>query len=159
MFHVAQLNVALPREPLESELLSEFVAALGPVNATADGSPGFVWRLQGDGGDATSIRVLDDERLIVNMSVWETIEDLTAFVYRSGHVAVMRRRREWFERIAFHMVLWWVPEGHLPAVAEGMERLAHLRAHGPSPQAFTFRARFAPDLDVVIVDDVGCPAG
>ena len=92
-FHLAQVNIALPLEPLESELLREFVEGLEPVNALADGSPGFVWRLQGESGDATSIRAFDDDRLIVNMSVWESLEALRAFVYTSGHVQYMRRRR------------------------------------------------------------------
>lgn len=138
------------------------MAQLDPVNAIADQAPGFVWRLQTDEGNATSISVLGNERLIVNMSVWESIDQLADFVYRSGHVAVMRRRREWFERIKVFMALWWVPAGHLPTVAEAEERLEHLRIHGPATHAFTFRRRFpppggvqAPELD----DDLlSCPA-
>jgi heme-degrading monooxygenase HmoA len=110
-FHIAQVNLALPREPLDSELLREFVEALEPVNALADASPGFVWRLQTEDGDATAIRAFDDDRLIVNMSVWDSIEALRAFVYSGAHVAVMRRRREWFERIESHLALWWLPAG------------------------------------------------
>src|ERR671930_768101 len=105
-FHLAQLNIALPREPLDAPLLAEFVARLEPVNAQADASPGFVWRLQTEDGDATGIRAFGDDRLIVNMSVWESLEALRAFVDSGGHVAVMRRRREWFERIESHLVLW-----------------------------------------------------
>ena len=125
------------------------MANLDPINALADDSPGFVWRLQDDDGHATSIRAYEDERMIINMSVWESIDDLAQFVYRSGHVAVMRRRREWFERMRMYMVLWWVPEAHIPTIAEAQERLAHIEAHCPSPHAFTFKQRFAPDQSPV----------
>jgi hypothetical protein len=130
---------------LDEPLMADFVANLDPINALADDSPGFVWRLQTDDGDATSIQAYDDELMIINMSVWESIDQLAEFVYRSGHVAVMRRRREWFERMRIYMVLWWVPEGHTPTIAEALERLEHLETHGPSPHAFTFKQRFAPD--------------
>lgn len=138
------------------------MALLEPINAIADKAPGFVWRLQTEDGNATSIPVLGDDRLIVNMSVWESIDHLGDFVYRSDHVAVMRRRREWFERMRVFMALWWVPAGRLPTVAEAEERLEHLRAHGPTIRAFTFRQRFpapgspaAPRLDDHLLD---CPA-
>lgn len=161
-FHIAEVNIALPVAPVDTPALAEFMALLDPVNAIADEARGFVWRLQSEEGNATSIPVLDDDRLIINMSVWESIDDLAAFVYRSGHVAVMRRRREWFERLTVFMALWWVPAGHLPSVREAEERLEHLRAHGPTPDAFTFRRRFpapgavhGPALD----DDLlSCPA-
>jgi hypothetical protein len=130
---------------LDTPTLAEFVAALDPINALADGSPGFVWRLQTEEGDATSIRPFDDELMIINMSVWESIDTLAEFVYRSGHVEVMRRRRQWFERMRLYLAMWWVPEGHAPTVAEALERLEHLQAHGPSPYAFTFKQRFEPD--------------
>ena len=145
--HLAQLNIGRTKAPLHSELLSEFVAALEPVNALADSSQGFVWRLQTDEGDATSIRAFEDELMIVNMSVWESAEALWDFVYSGDHLAYMRRRREWFERIESHMVLWWVPAGHIPSVDEALDRLEHLRANGPSERAFTFKQRFpAPAL-------------
>ncbi|MGB0098374.1 MAG: DUF3291 domain-containing protein [Solirubrobacteraceae bacterium] len=105
---VAQVNIALPREPLHAPLLAQFVALLGPINALADRSPGFVWRLQTEAGNATAMRVFDDDRLIVNLSVWQSIDALSDFVYRSAHVDVMRRRREWFQQLRFHMTLWWV---------------------------------------------------
>lgn len=124
--------------------MAEFVASLDPINALADESPGAVWRLQTEDGNATTIRAFDDDRVIVNMSVWESIDHLAGFVYRSAHVDVMRRRREWFERIRLHMALWWVPIGHIPSVSEAEKRLAHLREHGPTPDAFTFKARFPP---------------
>ena len=147
-FHLAQVNIARPLEPLDSELLAEFVASLDSVNSVADGTPGFVWRLQGEDGNATSVLVFEDDGLIVNMSVWESIAALRAFVYSTpAHLAVMKRRREWFERMEVHMALWWVPAGHLPTVAEAEERLTLLSAIGPSPDAFTFRRHFPPPDD------------
>jgi hypothetical protein len=144
---IAQVNIALPREPLDSPALADFVANLEPVNALADAAPGFVWRLQDESGDATSIQAFDDERLIINMSVWESIEALWTFVYDGGHLEVMRRRREWMTRLAeSHMALWWVPEGHTPTIEEARERLEHLRAHGPTERAFTFKKR-VPDRE------------
>jgi heme-degrading monooxygenase HmoA len=164
-FHLAQVNIALPREPLDAPLLADFVAALDPVNAAADAAPGFVWRLQTDAGDATGIKAFGDERLIVNMSVWESLEALRAFAYADKkHLAVLRRRREWFARLAdLHMVLWWVPADELPTVQEAEERLALLRSAGPSPAAFTFKEYFTPPDDatgVGVTDDRDlCPAG
>jgi hypothetical protein len=143
-FHVAQVNVARPKAPVNSPLLAEFAALLDPVNAVADSAAGFVWRLEDDSGNATAIPVLDDESLIVNMSVWESIEALWNFVYADEHLAVMRRRREWFERMEAFMCLWWVPAGHRPDVAEAERRLLHLREHGPTATAFTFKRRFVP---------------
>jgi hypothetical protein len=157
-FHVAQVNIALARAPLDSELLSEFVALLDPVNALADAAPGFVWRLQTEDGNALAVRGFDDDRMIVNLSVWESVDQLAAFVYRSGHVAVMRRRREWLERIGIHLALWEVPIGHLPTVAEAEERLAHLEQHGPTPHAFTFKTRFLADVEVIGDEQLGYPA-
>jgi hypothetical protein len=141
--HLAQVNIALPREPLDSPALAEFVANLEPVNALADSAPGFVWRLEDESGDATSIRAFDDERLIINMSVWESIEALWAFVYDGGHLEVMRRRREWMTKLAeSHQVLWWITAGTIPTPAEARERLERLRADGPTPYAFTFKQRY-----------------
>jgi heme-degrading monooxygenase HmoA len=142
--HLAQINVALPLAPLDSEQLAGFVAQLEPVNARADAAPGFVWRLQDDDGDATSFRVLGDDRLIVNLTVWESIEALRAFAYTDAeHVAVLRRRRDWFDRMENHLALWWIEAGTLPTLEDAEERLRLLEAHGPTPQAFTFRTPFA----------------
>ncbi|MGA4979465.1 DUF3291 domain-containing protein [Streptomyces cinereoruber] len=137
--HLAQLNVATLLHPLDDPRVKSFVDLLDPVNAAADEAPGFVWRLVGEGAaDATGLRPAG-ENVIVNLSVWESQEALWDFSYRSGHLEVMRRRREWFARhVEAHLALWWVPAGHLPTVAEALERLADLRAHGPSPRAFTF---------------------
>ncbi len=162
--HLAQVNVARLREPLDSPRLAGFVAALEPINALADAAPGFVWRLQTEDGDATAIRAFDDDRMIVNLSVWTSLEALGDFTYRSGHTEVMRRRRSWFHRMGeMHLALWWVPEGGRPAVAEAKERLEHLQVHGPSPFAFTFRQSFSPpgvDAPPAMDDERwDCPAG
>ncbi len=142
---LAQVNIALPLEPLDSELLAGFTSMLDAVNARADQAPGFVWRLQDETGDATGFRVLDDERLIVNMTVWESIEALHAFVYAdAGHLAVLRRRHTWFAKIDVALALWWVPAGHLPDTAEAEARLRLLADRGPSAEAFTFRVAFPP---------------
>lgn len=160
-YELAQLNVARLRAPLDSPMLADFVGALGRINALADGAPGFVWRLQDDAGDATSFRPAGED-VLVNMSVWKDAESLNAFVYRSDHAGVMRRRREWFERMDLYLVLWWVPQGHRPTVEEALERLEHLRAHGPTPQAFSmgklFPAPDAPPASEVSSLDDACPA-
>jgi hypothetical protein len=161
-YHVAQVNIGILKAPPDSPLVSEFMAALDPINAIADSAPGFVWRLQTDDGNAIAIHPYGDERLNINMSVWETIDDLANFVYRSGHVEVMRRRREWFEHMRLFQTLWWVPVGHVPTLAEAEERLDHLAQYGPTPYAFTFKVRFPPpdeDPELIVVDDeLGCPA-
>ena len=139
---LAQVNVATVRAPLDSPELAGFVAELEPINAMADASPGFVWRLQTEDGDATAIRPFQDERIMVNLSVWESLEALRTFVYASRHLDVMRRRREWFHRMDTYMALWWVPAGTIPTVAQAKDRLQLLAGNGPSPDAFTFRVSF-----------------
>ena len=165
-FHLAQLNIAIPRAPLDSAQMKDFMDALDPVNAVADAAPGFVWRLQTDEGNATSLRAFDDDNLMLNMSVWESLESLRAFVYSTReHLDIMRRRREFFEEMAeLFLVLWWVEAGHIPTIPEAEERLTLLRALGPSPDAFTFRRHFPPpdasgDAGPVDDDRDLCPAG
>ncbi|HYF46193.1 MAG TPA: DUF3291 domain-containing protein [Acidimicrobiales bacterium] len=144
-WHVAQLNIGRMKAPPEDPLIAEFMAALDPINALADAAPGFVWRLQTEDGNATAIRPYEDELMLVNMSTWETVEELADFVYRTLHRDVMVRRREWFEKMdELFTVLWWVPAGHVPSVDEAKERLERLRAEGPTPEAFTFRHAFPP---------------
>jgi len=145
MFHLAQVNVARLAAPLDSQALAPFVANLERVNALADASPGFVWRLQTEDGDATAIRAFDDPDILVNMSVWESVEALGDFVYRSAHVGVMRRRAEFFVRAdEAYVALWWVPAGTTPTVAYAIERLESTRVHGPTRFAFNFRKVFPP---------------
>jgi len=144
-YELAQLNIGIIKGPMDSPLMADFAANLQRINALAERSPGFVWRLQTDEGDATSIRPFENPNLLVNMSVWRDVASLNKYVYGSGHVELMRRRREWFERMpdAF-LVLWWVPKGHRPSIPEAIARLDMLRAQGPTPDAFTFRTAFLP---------------
>ena len=142
-WHVAQLNVGRLIAPTSSPQVADFMAALDGVNALADRAPGFVWRLQSGSGNATDILVSADAQFLVNMSVWESVEALFDFVYRSAHTGVMVRRRQWFEKpVELYLVLWWVPAGHIPTVEQAMARLEHLRAHGPTPHAFGFKERY-----------------
>ncbi len=144
-YQLAQLNVGIIKGPMDSPLMADFAASLARINALAEQSPGFVWRLQTEDGDATAIRPFEDRNLLVNMSVWSDLDSLSRYVYHSAHVQLMRRRREWFERMnqAF-LVLWWVPTGLRPSLTEAVEKLEALRADGPTAAAFTFRDAFAP---------------
>ena len=144
-WHIAQLNVARAVAPPGSPELADFMAALDRINALAESSPGFVWRLQSASGNATDILVSDDPQSLINMSVWSSIESLFAFVYRSGHAELMKRRREWFEKPAeAYQALWWIPAGHIPSIEEALQRLADLRRDGPTPRVFTFSQRYPP---------------
>jgi hypothetical protein len=147
-WHVAQINIGVIRAPLDSPQLEGFVSMLEPVNALADAAPGFVWRLQTEDGDATAIRPFDDDRILVNMSVWESVDALADFVYRSRHIEVLRHRRDWFETMteAF-LAVWWVPAGTIPTVEEAKRRIEILRERGPSAEAFTLREPFPPPVD------------
>jgi hypothetical protein len=142
-YHLAQYNLARLVAPLDDPRIADFVADLHRVNELGDRTPGFVWRHQAEDGTSTSVRVRGDPLILVNFTVWESAEALFEFTYRSDHADVYRRRREWFEPPSeAHLVLWWIPAGHIPGVPEGDERLDHLRAHGPTPHAFTFKQRF-----------------
>ncbi len=141
--HIAQLNIGILRAHRADPLVADFMAALDPINAIADASPGFVWRLATAEGNATALRPYDDDRILVNMSVWESIESLSDFTYRTAHTDVLRRRREWFEPLERRTtVLWWVAAGHIPSVDEAKARLEVLEHDGPTPLAFTFREPF-----------------
>ena len=140
--HLAQLNVGTPVAPLTDPAMAEFMANLDRLNAVADTAEGFVWRLQDDAGNATALRPYGPS-LIVNMSVWASLEALRDYVYRSAHLDILRRRREFFRVMdEAYTVLWWVPAGHLPTVDEAWSRLELLRKEGPGPYAFTFRQPF-----------------
>ncbi len=144
-YHLAQVNIGRILGPIDSPVMQDFVANLDPINALAEASEGFVWRLTGDGNDATSLRVFDDDFMIVNMSVWQNRETLFRYVYQSNHVEIFKRRREWFEHMPeMHMVLWYVPEGHVPTVDEAMQRLIYLRQNGETPHGFSFKKNFTP---------------
>jgi hypothetical protein len=144
-WHLAQLNVGRVVAPIDSPALADFMAALDEINALAEQSPGFVWRLQGDNGNGTAIMTTPDPQALINMSVWRSMEALFDFVYRSAHTGVMARRREWFEKpVEAYQVLWWIPAGDIPSTGEAMARLRQLRESGPSPQAFTFKEHYPP---------------
>jgi heme-degrading monooxygenase HmoA len=144
-YQIAQLNVGRAVAPLDDPQLADFMAWLAGINALAERSPGFVWRLQGDNGNNTGLKVSEDPQFIVNLSVWESIDDLHAFTYRSNHKGVFARRYDWFERATGpNMVVWWVPAGTRPDVAEALDRLRRLAELGPTAEAFTFKERFPP---------------
>lgn len=142
IWHLAQLNVGYALAPTDSPLLADFMAQLDEINAIADTAPGFVWRLIGDSNNATDLRIDGHPNLLVNMSVWTSPEALFDYVYKTAHAKVMARRREWFSRTEVHQVMWWIPAGYIPTLAEAMAKLDHLRDHGPSPEAFTFKQRY-----------------
>jgi heme-degrading monooxygenase HmoA len=144
-YYLAQVNIGRALAPIEDPLMAEFVARLDEINALAERSPGFVWRLQTESGNATYIRPYEDDRIMVNMSVWESIEHLKEYVYKTDHAEVMRVRGQWFEKFdGPYMALWWVEAGHIPTVEEAKERLDHLRKHGESEFAFSFKRVYAP---------------
>ncbi len=143
-YHLAQLNIAALREPLESPLLADFVANLDRINALAEASPGFIWRLKDDGGNATALRPFGDD-VLVNLSLWRDLDALRDFAFQGEHAAIMRRRQEWFSRMASaYVVLWWVPADHRPDLSEARDRLDTLRRDGAGPSAFGFRAPHPP---------------
>lgn len=162
-YDLAQLNVGRLVADVDSPVVAEFIQALDEVNALADGWPGFVWRFQTEDGNAIAERPFpDDALMLVNLSAWESVEALADYVFRSRHGEFLRRRREWFERPdQVATVLWWVPAGHQPGSAEAVDRLLHLRRHGPTPHAFTFQRRFEPAGGAPISSDDrdACPAG
>lgn len=146
-YHLAQVNIGRMRYPLDHPEMAGFANQLDPINALADASPGFVWRLQSESGNATDIRSFEDPSILVNMSVWDSVESLKEYVYRSRHIHVLRDRKLWFEKMdSPHMAMWWVPAGHIPSPQEARQRLDHLARHGESPAAFLFANPFAsPD--------------
>jgi hypothetical protein len=148
-YQLAQCNIGRAKGPMDGPVMAGFAARLDDINALADGAPGFVWRLQTDAGNATSIQTYEDPLILVNLSVWESPEHLRAFVYRTDHANVMRQRRQWFERFeGVYVVMWWVAAGHIPTTNEAKERLAHLQKHGETAHAFSF-ARIFPSPDRV----------
>jgi len=142
-WHLAQVNVGRFVAPTDDPRVAPFMASLDRVNAIADASPGFIWRLQDDSGNATAIRPTPDPLFAINMSVWRDAESLFDFVYRSAHTPVMARRRDYFDRFdGAYQALWWVPAFHRPSIDEALSRLWRLDRYGPSAEAFTFKARF-----------------
>ena len=144
-FELAEINVARTQADLEDPRMEGFVSRLDAINALAETSPGFVWRLQDESGNATSFRPYDDERVIINVSVWASVETFRQFVYRSAHGEMVRNGRQWFEPASEEQIaMWWLPAGERPTLDEAVERLAQLRKHGPSSRAFHFAKPFPP---------------
>lgn len=151
-FDLAQVNISRLLAPLDSPQLADFIAALDEVNGAGERAPGFRWRLQTEDGNATSIRAFEWDAgesygVIVNLTTWASVEDLASFVFGAAHTPIMRRRRQWFAKVAVATTaLWWVPAGHRPTTGEAEDRLRHLRLHGPTSYAFTLRQSWtAPD--------------
>ena len=163
-FHLAQVNIGRARGEMTDPVMAGFVERLQEINALAERSPGFVWRLQTEDGDATAVRPYpSDNGILINLSVWTDLGALREYVFRTAHAEVMRRRREWFERFErVYVAIWWVPTGHRPSVAEAVERLAHLEAHGPTGFAFSFAQPFGADGRAITREgaelDDACPA-
>ena len=140
---LAQLNIALAKYPLDAPEIKEFVDNLELVNGIAESSEGFVWRLKDESGDATNVQAFDDPNMIVNMSVWDSVDSLKNFMFRTHHRDFMRRKGDWFHRLPEDTyVLWWIEADHIPILEEAIERLEHLREIGDSPYAFTFKTNF-----------------
>ncbi len=155
-YQLAQVNIARMLAPLDDPIMAEFVNRLDEINAVADDAPGFVWRLQTEDGDATSLRVFDDEWLIINMSVWESVEALHQFTYYSRHVEVYRKRTDWFSKLAnYSFALWWIPAGHIPTPEEAKFKLETIDKCGATPLAFTFKQQYSVEnlLTYVEVSD------
>jgi hypothetical protein len=143
-YALAEVNIARMLAPLDSPVMAGFVAGLDPLNALAERSPGFIWRLKTDDGNATALRPYEDDYIIVNLTMWTDIDALFQYTYASDHVDVFRQRSEWFERMTLpYMTMWYVDVDHRPTPAEARERLEYLQAHGPTPHAFTFKKRFS----------------
>jgi hypothetical protein len=145
-YHIAQVNIGRIRAGLDDPIMAGFVNRLEEINALADASPGFVWRLQTNEGNATYFRPFADERTLLNMSVWRDVESLRHYVYQTAHRELLRQRHAWFEKFeGSYTALWWVPAGHVPGIDEAKRRIAYLDAHGPTQFAFTFKSVFDPD--------------
>ena len=143
-YQLAQLNIARFRLHQEDPVNADFVNNLDRVNAIADQQPGFVWRLVGEGNNALDIHAFDDQHVASNLSVWNDVESLEAFVFSNeAHRDILRRRREWFDKLEFYLVLWWVSAGHRPDLEEAKRRLECLQENGPTAEAFTFRDRYS----------------
>lgn len=161
-YRLAQLNIAKMKEPLDSPSMSDFVANLERINALAEAASCFVWRLKDESGSAVALRPFGDN-VIVNMSVWVDVASLSDYAFKSGHVEIMRRRREWFERMSeAYAVLWWVQKDHRPSIIEAKERLDYLQRFGATAHAFTFKESFPPPdaqgTEQILASNGACPA-
>ena len=151
---LAQLNIATAKAALDSDVMREFVDNLAPINALAEASPGFIWRLQDEQGDATQIKAFDDEHTIVNLSVWHSADTLKQFVFKSLHSEFLSRKKQWFHPITeASYVLWWVADNHQPTIQEAVARLMHLREFDETPHAFSFKRLFSDTADTAVETD------
>lgn len=142
-YQIAQINVGRLKATLHDPIMKEFVENIEPINALAEQSKGFVWRLKTEAGNATEIKLFEDNMIIVNISVWKTFEDLKNYTYKSKHTHFLKRRKEWFELFeGFYYAIWWIPKGHVPSIEEAKERLEFLNEHGDSKYSFTFKRTF-----------------
>lgn len=143
---IAEINIArMKGVNIQDPVMLEFVENLNKVNAIAEGSEGFVWRLKDENNNATAFNPYQDEQVIINISVWENIEALERFMYQTLHVEFLKRRKEWFQTFGkVYTAMWWIPAGQFPTVQEATEKLAHLQTHGPSPEVFDFRNKHLP---------------
>ncbi|NTS78487.1 DUF3291 domain-containing protein [Catenovulum sp. SM1970] len=144
--HLAQLNIADTKYALDAHEMKDFVDNLAPINAIAESSQGFIWRLKDEAGDATHIQYFDDPNIIINMSVWDSVDALKSFMFKTHHRDFLRRKKEWFNPIAeASYVMWWIPEGHIPTLDHAVEKLKLLRDKGDSPAAFSFKNPYSAD--------------
>jgi hypothetical protein len=151
-YHLAQVNIAAMRTPIDDPVMADFVNNLDRINAIAENATGFVWRLAGDDNNATALRVFDNQMIIINMSVWESIDALHNYTYYSDHAEIFRRRSEWFEKLDKpHMVLWWIPAGHIPTPQEAKDKLAYIEQYGVTPLAFMFKQRHTAEEMLALV--------
>lgn len=150
--HLAQLNIAKAKYSLDAPEIKEFIDNLDPINQLAESSDGFIWRLKDESGDATNIQAFDDPNIIVNMSVWDSVDALKNFMFRTHHRDFLRRKKEWFHNIPEDSyVLWWIPAGHIPSIDEAIEKLEYLRKNGDTPQAFSFKSNFS-EVDFIEIN-------
>ena len=144
MYQLAQVNIGIAKGAMDSEVMKVFADNLDPINAIAEASVGFVWRLKDDCGNATDIVFSDNPNELVNMSVWESVDDLKHFMFKTHHIDFLKRKKEWFETPSqATYVLWWVPAGHLPSIEEAKQKLSLIRKHGETAEAFSFKKVFA----------------
>jgi CHAT domain-containing protein len=145
-YQLAQLNIAKGKERMDHPLLAEFVENISRLNALAEQADGFIWRLKDESGDALAIEAFSDPTIVINMSVWRDVETLKNYVYSSDHLAFMRRKKEWFTKLeSNHLVLWWIPKGHIPTIEEAKEKLRHLEEKGSTPEAFAINQPYEPN--------------
>ncbi|WP_108803715.1 DUF3291 domain-containing protein [Aquimarina sp. Aq107] len=143
---LAQVNIAEMLAPINDPIMADFVNNLDRINELAEQSDGFVWRLKGEEGNATALTVFDNLFLIINMSVWESLDALFNFTYKSDHVAILKRKKEWFHKMPrMHIAFWYIENGHEPSPEEAKERLYYLQEHGETPYAFSFKSKFTKD--------------